>query len=121
MPRNPQANFYLKRCKDNKAEGVIFLQFHYKPHRLRFSFGQRIALSNWNKAKQRVKNTATTTADGNYNLNQLLETLAKECERAYKVELSTNGVPLPENLGKHLQAILDQDKGEKQNNKPTLY
>ncbi len=119
MPRNPTPNFYLKP-KDAEGKSLIYLQYKYSGEKLFFSFGQRIAPGNWNDKKQRVKNNATTTADGNYNLNQLLDTLADECEAAHKREM-VNGVPRPDTLKAYLQAIIDQNKEPKESDAPTLF
>jgi hypothetical protein len=40
-----------------------------------FFFGERIGLVDWNKKKQRAKNKALTTIDGEHSLNDLLDNL----------------------------------------------
>ena len=107
MPRNSSVNFYLKP-KDRERKSVIFLQFKYSGHRLVFSFGQRIDPDNWSKAKQRVKNKKETTADGKFELNDLLDNLETVCLNAYNIELK-NGIPAPATLRKHLEDFLNQN------------
>ena len=119
MPRNPQVNFKLKP-KDKDGLCIIFLFFIYHKQRLHFSFGQRIKPANWDAQKQRVKNTKTTTADGDYNLNQLLNTLQETLETAYKKDIVT-GVPDPETLRRYLLAITDQNKEVVNEDAPTLF
>ena len=119
MPRNPTPNFYLKPI-DGEGKCLVYLQYKYSGYKLFFSFGQRITPANWNEKKQRVKNTATTTADGKYNLNQLLDTLAEACEAAHTREL-VNGIPVPDTLKVYLQAIIDQNKPTKEKEAPTLF
>lgn len=119
MPRNPSPNFYLKPI-DAEGKCLIYLQYKYSGHKLFFSFGQRITPANWNEKKQRVKNTAATTVDGKYNLNQLLDTLATECEAAHNREL-VNGIPPPNVIKQFLQAVIDQSKPKKEKDTPTLF
>ena len=85
-----------------------------------FPLGNAFTLPVGMKKKQRVKNTATTTTDGKFSLNQLLDTLAEECEAAYNRELP-NGIPAPETLKAYLQAIIDQNRAAPEKDTPTLF
>lgn len=117
MPRNSQVNFYLKPA-DKNGKCLIYLQFKYAGNRLFYSFSQKIEKTQWNKGKQRVKNTQQTTEDGNYLLNDLLKNLEDECNRAYKQEIA-NGIPSTEKLSKYLDAVLNRD--DRDINRPTFY
>lgn len=120
MPRTSEVQFYLKPAPkgEKNAKRLIFLQFKYNRQKLFFSFGQRVTTAAWNPSKQRVKNNSQTTEDGQYLLNDLLENLKKECERAYKTELK-NGIPAPQTLKKYLQAFMNQNKSKE--DKPSLF
>jgi len=78
MPRKPVVHFRLKP-EDATGYSLIYLQFVYQGRRLFFSFGQAIKPSDWNEKKQRVKNKQTTTEDGKFALNDLLENLERIC------------------------------------------
>lgn len=102
--------FQLKKAQVKSGKSLIYLQFYYSGNKkLVFSFGQNINPSNWNSKKQRVKSNNQTTADGKYSLNDLLDNLEKECNRAYNREIK-NGIPNPEILKKHLIAFLNQEE-----------
>ena len=118
MPRNPQVHFRLKP-EDNDGKQLIYLEFLYNKNRLFYSFGQRITPSNWDKPKQRVKSNKQTIADGDYSLNDLLDTLKKVCEKTYKEELAT-GIPSPEKMKEHLEKVRYQNLAKKPEG-PTLY
>src|SRR5688572_22112174 len=112
-------NFYLKKPELTTGKSLIFLQFKYGGrYRLVFSFGQSINPKNWNAEKQRVKNNKATTADGKHYLNDLLDNLERECQRAYNAELK-NGVPTPTMLRQYLVRFINQNEATK--DKPTLY
>jgi integrase len=119
MPRSPQVNF---RLKPHDAEGLslIYLQFLYNKYRLFFSFGQKVNVSNWNKNKQRVKNTRETSSDGKYLLNDLLENLEKVCIKAYNNEIK-NGIPHPDTLKRYLEDFLNQNEPQTQQEMPSLF
>lgn len=107
MPRTPEVNFYLKPVGPD-GKSLIFLNFKYSNNRLFYSFGEKISPSDWNPKKQRAKKKATTTIDGEYSLNDLLENLKEVCEKAYKNE-KVEGIPTPEKLKGHLNAFLHQN------------
>lgn len=119
MPRSSSVNYYLD-TKDNEGKCLIFLQFVYAGQRLKFFFGQRVNSNSWNKAKQRVKNNKETTEDGKFALNDLLDSLVKECVRAYNNEVK-NGIPAPGTLKKHLQNFIYQNHNDEDPNSPTLF
>lgn len=111
MPRLPEVHFRLKP-KDANGFSLIYLQFLYNKKRLFFSFGQKIKSESWNLNKERVKNVNTTTADGKYSLNNMLDHLEKECYKAYNNAL-IKGIPAPETLLNILKGIFN-NKEEKQ-------
>ncbi|SFP92198.1 site-specific integrase [Parafilimonas terrae] len=119
MPRSSSVNYYLDSV-DNEGKSLIFLQYVYSGQKLKLFFGQRVKPGNWNKAKQRVKNNKETTADGKFALNNLLDSLAKECERAYNVEMKS-GIPAPATLKQYLQNFLYQNHNDDDPDKPTLF
>src|SRR6185312_14327028 len=96
MPRQPEVHFRLKPM-DANGESIIYLQFLYNKNRLFYSFGQSVRPGDWNKDKQRVKKKDTTTADGKFALNDLLDNLKKLCEKTYNEALK-DGVPQPEKI-----------------------
>jgi integrase len=116
-----EVNFYLKDAGKN-GKAAIYLIYQYRGNRLKYYFGESILPGNWNTKKQRVKSNRTTTADGKYSLNDLLDNLKKVCEEAYNNEIK-NGTPLPATIKKHLDNFIDQqfhqDKIDK--DKPTLF
>jgi len=107
MPRNPEVNFYLKPV-DAEGKSLIFLNFKYNKNRLFFSFGERIRPADWNGNKQRAKKKATTTTDGEYSLNDLLDNLKRVCEDAY-IKEKKNGIPTVEKLRKYLNDFLQKN------------
>ncbi len=121
--------FYLKKPNANKTS-LVYLQKKYDSQRLVYTFGQTIDPKNWNKKKQRVKSNLETTANGRYNLNDLLDALQDECERAYNIEIK-NGIPHPDVLKQYLESYYNQNfsqpaNGEEitvssENNKSKLY
>lgn len=114
-------HFYLKKPITHNSDGskrkapssLIYLQFKYGKNKLLYSFGQTIDPRNWNKEKERVKNNSATTEDGKYLLNDLLDSLEKECERAYNSEIK-NGIPHPKKLKEHLNNYLNRESIKKQ-------
>lgn len=111
-------NFYLKAAEESTGKSLIFLQYKYNGRRLVYSFGQRIAPTNWNITRQRVKSNKATTEDGQYSLNDLLDNLEKECLKSYNKHLKT-GVPLTELIKADLQSFMNQNTGKKEG--PTLF
>jgi integrase len=125
MPRSSEVQFYLKpipkelsKSEAKKYKRLIYLQFKYNRNKLFFSFGQRVTTDSWNELKQRVRNSSQATEDGQYLLNDLLESLKKQCERSYKAELK-NGIPTVATLKNHLQSFMDRNKPKA--NKPSLF
>jgi len=122
MPRQPVVHFRLKP-EDQNGFSVIYLQFVYHKRRLFFSFGQTIRPSDWNEKKQRVKNKLTTTADGKFSLNDLLDHLERICLKAYS-EMLKDGIPEPEVLKEAMKKFINKNhEFEEQvaTDKPTLF
>lgn len=112
----PNVNFYLKKPNGQLATSLIFLQFKFNGQRLVYSFGQKVEPKNWNPRTQRVKGNKATTADGQYALNDLLDTLSKTLLKAYNAQIST-GIPSVESLKLSLDQLLFQNAPD---NKPTF-
>ena len=113
MPRQPEVHFRLKPVnKSGKAN--IYLQFVYNGHRLFYSFGQSISPADWNPGKERVKKKDTTTIDGKFALNDLLDNLKTVCEKAYNTSLK-NGIPAPATLTVALNEFINQNHNEESN------
>lgn len=114
-------NFYLK---DKKAKGKtpIYLLYQYRGNRLKYYLGEMIEPANWNESKQRVKSNRTTTKDGKYSINDLIDNLSLEVKSAYNKEIK-NGVPLPATLKAHLDAFMDQHmkRDREAKDKPSLF
>jgi integrase len=117
-----EVNFYLKKKEPSTGKSLIYLQFKYNGRKLVFSFGQTLKPGKkyWNAGKQRVVSNKTTTADGKYSLNDLLDNLKSVCEEAYHKELK-NGIPEPETIRKQLQAFLDRNKKDSSQKKSSLF
>lgn len=103
----PQVNFYLKKPDGSPARSLIYLQFKYHGNKMVYSFGQKIEPKNWNAKAQRVKSNKTTTEDGQYSLNDLLDTLSKACIKCYNQELPT-GIPSKAKLKEALNLVMFQ-------------
>lgn len=116
----PDVNFYLQKPKTTRKEYLIYLQMKYGGEKLVYSFGQHIEPGNWNKKKQRAKSNASTTADGKFYVNDLLDNLERECLKAYN-ELVKNGTPAPDSIRARLQAFMDQDRIKHQESKTGLF
>jgi site-specific recombinase XerD len=110
----PQVHYYLKKNRANdekkkktKADNkcLIYLQFKYNGNKLVYAFGQKIESKNWSLSQQRVKNNRATTEDGQYALNDLLDTLQKTCIKAYNTEIANGGIPSKERLKHYLDSI----------------
>lgn len=115
-----EVNYYLNKT-GKKGKAHIYLRYLYNGRQLKFSFGQSVKPADWNPKKQRVKSNNETTEDGKRSLNNLLDELAKECERAYNDAL-VDGIPAPETLRERLQQFIDRnDKDETTVDRPSLY
>ncbi len=118
MPRQPQVHFRLKPVDEN-GKCTIYLQFLYNRYRLFYSFGQTVKPGDWNKGRQRVKKKDTTTVDGKFSLNELLDNLAALCEKTYN-ETIKNGIPTPAQLKKPLVDFLNQNHND-DTGQPTFF
>jgi integrase len=120
VPRKPQVNFRLKpEGKDGLSN--IVLDFAYQKRRLRFEFGQSIKAIDWNEKKQRVKNKLSTTLDGKFALNDMLDNLELTCSRAYSEALK-DGIPDPIILKRALDLLIDKNHSNSADpGKPTLF
>lgn len=107
MPRQPEVHFRLKP-EDKFGTCTIYLQYLYNGNRLFYSFGQTVKPADWNSNKQRVKRKETTTADGKFALNDLLDNLKLVCEKTYNESLK-NGIPSPETLKNGLENFINQN------------
>lgn len=116
----PDVNFYLQKPKATRKEYLIYLQMKYAGEKLVYSFGQHIEPGNWNKKKQRAKSNASTTADGKFYVNDLLDNLERECLKSYN-ELVKNGTPAPDSVRTRLQSFMDQDRQKAQESKTGLF
>jgi integrase len=75
----------------------------------------------WNENKQRVKNKLTTTNDGKFALNDMLDNLELTCLRAYSEALK-DGIPDPIILKRTLDLLIDKNHNNAVDpNKPTLF
>ncbi len=134
MPRQPEVHFRLKpqlekklnpkdgkklNPKEENIKCSIYLQFIYNGNRLYYSFGQTIQSDNWNFNKQRVKKKDTTTSDGKFSLNELLDEFEKICVKTYNESLKT-GIPTPAQLKKPMEDFLNQNHKD-DSGKPTFY
>lgn len=116
----PAINFYLKKAAPGE-KSLIYMQVKYSGQKLVYSFGQKVAKSNWDKPKQRLKKSnKAVTADGQHLLNDLLDALEKEFTIAYNKEIKT-GIPAPRTLKKHLDNYLYQNLQENTNQEHTLF
>ncbi|MEJ7740431.1 MAG: Arm DNA-binding domain-containing protein [Chitinophagaceae bacterium] len=103
-------NFYLKKREKVSKKSLIYLKFKYNGKVLVYSFGQSIDPINWSPSKQRVKSNRATTGDGQFSLNDLLDNLEIECQRAYNSEIR-NGIPEPATLKHRLEKLLNKNHG----------
>lgn len=100
---------------------ILYLDFAYQKRRLRYEFGQSVKPMDWNQKKQRVKNKLTTTNDGKFALNDMLDNLELTCLRAYSEALK-DGIPDPIILKRTLDLLIDQNHNNAVDpNKPTLF
>jgi integrase len=120
MPRKPQVNFRLKPADKDGLSNIV-LDFAYQKRRLRYEFGQSIKPIDWNDKKQRVKNKLTTTLDGKFALNDLLDNLELTCSRAYSEALK-EGIPDPIILKRVLDLLINKNHANSEDSgKPTLF
>lgn len=120
MPRQPNVHFRLKP-QDKEGLSIIYLQFLYSGRRLFYSFGQSIKPIDWNIKKERVKNKQSTTADGKFSLNDLLDHLESICIKTYTESLK-NGIPEPDLIRGAMEAFVNKNHHNKEIfTKPTLF
>lgn len=120
MPRKPQVNFRLKPAGKDGLSNIV-LDFAYQKRRLRYEFGQSVKPIDWNEKKQRVKNKQTTTDDGKFALNDMLDNLEHTCLRTYSVSLK-DGIPDPLILKRTLDKFIDKNHNNNEvTSKPTLF
>jgi uncharacterized protein YktA (UPF0223 family) len=104
----PTANFYLKKAEPGTTKHLIYLQFKFNSQKVVFTFNQLVEANDWNKDKQRIKpNKRVMTSDGHL-VNDLLDNLAKNCERAYNQEVA-KGIPRKEVITGSLKAFMNQN------------
>jgi len=120
MARQPIVHFRLKTA-DRTGLSIIYLQFLYQGRRLFYSFGQSVRPADWNENKERVKNKLTTTEDGKYGLNDLLDNLERICTKTYSESLK-DGIPEPGVLKEAMQRFIDKNQPTKQESiKPDFF
>ena len=115
MPRKPEVHFRLKPI-DKTGKRLIYLDFAYNRHRLKYSFGQFVNPKDWNEKKEVVKNKDATTANGLFKLNELLKSLKDICEAGI-----VGVIPTPETLRDAMDRFINQNDKDLQDTKPTLY
>lgn len=107
----PNVNFYLRKPNPATGNSLIYLQFKYRNKRLVYTFNETIEPDNWNKKKQRVKISGTTTSDGSHHLNDLLDNLEKVCAHTYHKALAS-GVPTPDEIRNSLNEFMNRNNGK---------
>lgn len=113
-----RVNFYLKKAEPTTGKCLIYLKYKYNKQVLVWTFGQSVKETDWDAARQRVKDKKATTANGDYLLNDTLDKLGEVLQAAHKAEL-VNGQPDPTTLKKHLNAFWNRNtKGD---DTPTFY
>ena len=115
MPRNPEVHFRLKPT-DKTGKALIYLDFAYNSHRLKYSFGQFVNPKDWNDKKEVVKNKEATTANNKFSLNELLAKLKAICENGI-----VGVVPAPETLRAQMDKYINQNDNDIKESAPTLY
>lgn len=106
MPRIPEVHFRL-RSPNKDGFCAIYLEFLYNKRRLYYSFGQVVKKEDWNYSKERVKKKLSTTIDGQFALNDIMDALSILCMKSYK-ELLINGIPEPEMLRSKLETFFNK-------------
>ena len=106
MARVPEVHFRL-RSPNKDGLCAIYLEFLYNRKRLYYSLGQSVKKEDWNYPKERVKKKLSTTIDGQFALNELMDTLAMLCNKSYK-ELLINGIPEPDMLRSKLELFFNK-------------
>jgi len=100
-------NYYLKKAT-KKDKHLIILQYKYRGLKFVYSVGESVEKKHWNESKQRVKSNTTTTKDGQYSLNDLLDKLEEVLLSTYRKEL-VNGIPARTKLKEALDNFLYQN------------
>jgi integrase len=113
-----EVNFYLKKAEPISGKSLIYLQYKYNGKKLVFAFGQTIEPGKWSRKKQRVRQgSIVKTTDGKHLLNDLLDSLQRECYAAYNAEIR-KGVPAPATLKRCLSDYMNQNEADP--NRPTF-
>ncbi|MBC7384299.1 MAG: site-specific integrase [Bacteroidia bacterium] len=115
MPRKPEVHFRLKPS-DKTGKRLIYLDFAYSGHRLKYSFGQFVDPKDWNDKKELVKNKEATTANNKFRLNELLAKLKGICESGI-----VGVIPAPETLRAQMDAYINQNDNDIKESGPSLY
>jgi hypothetical protein len=73
------SNKLISKAEKEKAlkniPHLIVLQYRYSGNKVTFTFNQKVAPSNWDGKRQRVKYNKQTTEDNKFNVNEILDTL----------------------------------------------
>jgi integrase len=97
-------NYYLKNNDvKNLKPTLIYLSFFYEGKRLRISTKEKIFAKNWNQEEQKARRSE----EGFAELNQRLEKLTSDYQKAYRILLSLNKKITPDSLIEQVDTIND--------------
>jgi len=99
-----KVNFYLKESK-SKEPTLIYLQYIFNGHKLKFSTGEKIVPKKWNVDTQKARMNYT----GHAELNGLLLKLSETATSAHRTQLTNNKEVTPESLKIELLKFLDKE------------
>lgn len=95
-------NYYLKdNDVKNSKPTLIYLSFYYEGKRLRISIKEKILAKNWNQKDQKARRSE----EGHAQLNQRLEKLTSDYQKAYRLLLSLNKKITPDSLIEQVDEI----------------
>ena len=95
-------NYYLKdNDVKNSKPTLIYLSFYYEGKRLRISIKEKILAKNWNQEDQKARRSE----EGHAQLNQRLEKLTSDYQKAYRILLSLNKKITPDSLIEQVDEI----------------
>ncbi|MCH8905173.1 MAG: site-specific integrase [Bacteroidetes bacterium] len=102
-------NFYLKE-PTSKGDTLIYLIFHFKGNRLKFSTGETIRPVNWNSKRHRVKSPVA----GSEAFNNYLNKLEEDVNTIYRT-LKLNGqIPSSELIRQQLSELHHSNPKERE-------
>ena len=95
-------NYYLKdNDVKNSKPTLIYLSFYFEGKRLRISIKEKILAKNWNQEDQKARRSE----EGHAQLNQRLEKLTSDYQKAYRILLSLNKKITPDSLIEQVDEI----------------